>query len=408
MLRFQYPYRSAGKKAPDRPAVLFEATRRAAAELARRTKLPPERLVLGGRSMGGRYCSMVAAGGMPNDVETPVPCLGLLLLGYPLHAAGKPEKERSEHFPRLTMPVLFVSGTRDSLAAKPALVKAARKVKGPREFHWIETGDHGFKPLKSSGLTVDGVLADVADAATRWVLGLARIACWAVADTITQPTSAPTMDPAIAPTIAPAETPVESPSRPVTDDGDHDRFAHYARKDDVDAGLRDRRSDRGALRQEVGADPRSEGLPDLSDVQGTKRSRLESLTCACRARSRSWTSRDSRSSPICTATTRPSPCSPSSARSCARRHPTSACASPSGWGTARCSCPSTPRRWSRPRSRSPITLPTPDCCRCAPGLAAGNVILFEGDDYTGGAVNLAARLCDLAQPLEVLATADVG
>lgn len=166
-LRFQYPYRSAGKKAPDRPAILLGATRTAAAELARRTKLPPGRLVLGGRSMGGRYCSLVAG-----DADDPVACLGLVLLGYPLHAAGKPERERSDHFPHLTVPVLFVSGTRDSLAAKPALTKAARKVKGPRTFHWIESGDHGFKPLRSSGLTVDGVLADVAAAVTAWVLAL--------------------------------------------------------------------------------------------------------------------------------------------------------------------------------------------------------------------------------------------
>lgn len=171
-LRFQYPYRSVAKKAPSPPAILFGATRAAAAELARRTKLPPERLVLGGRSMGGRYASMMAAGGMPKDVGDPVPCLGLLLLGYPLHAAGKPEKERSAHFPRLSMPILFVSGTKDSLASKDALTKAARKVKGERAFHWIETGDHGFKPLKSSGLTVDGVLADVATAAVDWVLRL--------------------------------------------------------------------------------------------------------------------------------------------------------------------------------------------------------------------------------------------
>lgn len=166
-LRFQYPYRSAGRKAPDRPPVLLEATRTAVAELARRTKLPVDRLVIGGRSMGGRYCSLVAA-----DAADPVTCLGLVLLGYPLHAAGKPEKERSDHFPRLAMPVLFVSGTRDSLAAKPALTRAARKVKGPRQFHWIESGDHGFKPLKSSGLTVEGVLAEVAATVVTWVSSL--------------------------------------------------------------------------------------------------------------------------------------------------------------------------------------------------------------------------------------------
>ena len=121
-LRFDYPYRSAGRRAPDRPPVLEAATREAAAELARRSKLPPERLVLGGRSMGGRVCSLVAAArpGSP----PPVPALGLVLLGYPLHPMGKPEQRRDTHFRYLTMPVLFESGTRDTLAppagARPA------------------------------------------------------------------------------------------------------------------------------------------------------------------------------------------------------------------------------------------------------------------------------------------------
>ncbi len=166
-LRFQYPYRAAGKKAPDRPPVLAAATRAAVAELARRAKLPPERLVLGGRSMGGRYCSLVAG-----DADDPVPCLGLLLLGYPLHPAGKPEKLRVEHLPRLTVPVAFVSGTRDALAGQPALVDAAASVPGPVTFHWLETSDHGFRPLKASGRTMDDVLADVAAFSVEWVRAL--------------------------------------------------------------------------------------------------------------------------------------------------------------------------------------------------------------------------------------------
>jgi predicted alpha/beta-hydrolase family hydrolase len=166
-LRFQYPYRAAGKKAPDRPAVLAAATREAVAELATRTKLAPGQLVLGGRSMGGRYCSLVAG-----DEEDPVPCRGLLMLGYPLHPAGKPEKLRVEHFPRLTMPVAFVSGTRDALAGKPALTKEVRTVKGPVTFHWLETADHGFRPLKASGMTIDDVLADVAAFSVDWVRNL--------------------------------------------------------------------------------------------------------------------------------------------------------------------------------------------------------------------------------------------
>ena len=169
-LRFNYPYRSAGKNAPDRPKVLDAATREAAGELAKRAKLPPERLVLGGRSMGGRYCSMVVGA-----ADDPLPALGLLLLGYPLHAAGKPEQQRVEHFPRLHVPVLFVSGTRDSLAGKDALVTAAKAIKakkGQVKFHWLETADHGYRPLKSSGRSVADINAEVGAAAVEWVSAL--------------------------------------------------------------------------------------------------------------------------------------------------------------------------------------------------------------------------------------------
>src|ERR1700694_4853531 len=154
-LRFNFPYRAAGRRGPDRPPVLEAAVREAVGELARRTKLPPERLVLGGRSMGGRICSMVAA-----DTGA----LGLVLLGYPLHPPGKATQLRVEHFARLRMPTLFVSGTRDAFGTPTELQRHAKKLKGPVTFHWVETGDHGFRPLKSSGLTVDAVLADVAGA----------------------------------------------------------------------------------------------------------------------------------------------------------------------------------------------------------------------------------------------------
>jgi predicted alpha/beta-hydrolase family hydrolase len=162
-LRFNFPYKARGGRAPDRPPVLEAAVREAVGELVRRTKLPPERLVLGGRSMGGRICSMVAA----DDGA-----LGLVLLGYPLHPPGRAERLRVEHFGRLTMPALFVSGTRDAFGTPTELKRHVKKIKGPVSFHWIETGDHGFKPLKSSGLTVDGVLADVAGAVVEFVTGL--------------------------------------------------------------------------------------------------------------------------------------------------------------------------------------------------------------------------------------------
>jgi predicted alpha/beta-hydrolase family hydrolase len=166
-LRFDFPYRQAGRRAPDRPPVLLAAAREAAADLAKRARVPLERLVLGGRSMGGRICSMIAA-----DEADPVPALGLALLGYPLHPPGKPEQLRVEHFPRLTMPVLFVSGTRDAFATPDELKRHAKTVKGAVTYSWIETGDHGFKPLKASGVTPAEALAAAAEAVVRFVQSL--------------------------------------------------------------------------------------------------------------------------------------------------------------------------------------------------------------------------------------------
>ena len=166
-LRFDFPYRQAGRRAPDRPPVLLAAVRAAAAELARRTKLPPERLVLGGRSMGGRICSMAVA-----DDADPLPALGLVLLGYPLHPPGKPERLRVEHFPSIVVPVLFVSGTRDAFAAPDELERHAEQIKGPVRFWWLETADHGFKPLKASGLTPAAALAAAAEAVVGFVQSL--------------------------------------------------------------------------------------------------------------------------------------------------------------------------------------------------------------------------------------------
>jgi predicted alpha/beta-hydrolase family hydrolase len=166
-LRFDYPYRQAGRKAPDRPPVLEQATREAAAQLAKDSGLPPERLALGGRSMGGRYCSMVAA----HDTD-PVPVLGLVLLGYPLHPAGKPEQLRTEHFPRLTMPVLFVSGDRDALAPRPSLEKAIEAIPGEVTLHWLPGADHGYRVPRSSGRSPAGILEEVAEVAAAWVAAL--------------------------------------------------------------------------------------------------------------------------------------------------------------------------------------------------------------------------------------------
>jgi uncharacterized protein len=167
-LRFDFPYRAGGRRTPDRPPVLLAAVREAAADLSARTGLPSERLVLGGRSMGGRYCSLAVG-----DPDDPLPALGLLLLGYPLHPAGKPDSLRVEHFLRLNVPVLFLSGDHDALAGKSDLEKWAATIPGPVDLHWLAGGDHGFRVPKSLGGKGEAaVMAEVADVSTKWVADL--------------------------------------------------------------------------------------------------------------------------------------------------------------------------------------------------------------------------------------------
>lgn len=135
--RMDFPYRKAGRRAPDKAPVLVAAVVEGAAALAARAGLPPERVLLGGRSMGGRMCSMAVAEGLP--------ALGLVLVSYPLHPPGKPEQLRVEHFPRIGVPCLFLSGTRDAFGTPEELERATDRVTGPVTHRWIEGGDHGLR-----------------------------------------------------------------------------------------------------------------------------------------------------------------------------------------------------------------------------------------------------------------------
>lgn len=135
--RMDFPYRKAGRKAPDRPAVLIEAVRAEAAALCARTMLDGRELVLGGRSMGGRICSLAVAGGLE--------ARGLVLLSYPLHPPGRPDRLRTDHFPKLDVPCLFVSGTRDAFGTTAELEAATASIPGRVTHHWIEGRDHGMR-----------------------------------------------------------------------------------------------------------------------------------------------------------------------------------------------------------------------------------------------------------------------
>ena len=160
-LRFNFAYRTAGKGAPPKAPILEAEVREAIQELAQRSNLTVDRLVVGGRSMGGRICSMVAAADG---------ALGCALLAYPLHPPGKPDTLRVAHFPELTMPVLFVSGTRDSFGTPDELQREAASIRSKVDWYWIDTADHGFRPLKKvTGLTTQEVLVPAAIAVAEWV-----------------------------------------------------------------------------------------------------------------------------------------------------------------------------------------------------------------------------------------------
>ncbi|HTH04404.1 MAG TPA: alpha/beta family hydrolase, partial [Ilumatobacteraceae bacterium] len=135
-VRADFPYRKAGRKSPDRPPVLLQAVRDEAAPLL----ASGESLLLGGRSMGGRICSMAVA-----DVDDPLPAAGLVLISYPLHPPGRPDTLRVEHLPRITVPCLFVSGTKDAFGTPDELTKWTATIPGPVTHVWIDGKGHDLK-----------------------------------------------------------------------------------------------------------------------------------------------------------------------------------------------------------------------------------------------------------------------
>ncbi len=158
VLRFEFPYMAAGKRAPDRPPVLLETWRRvreSGAGLA-----PGLPLVAGGRSMGGRIASMAVAEGMPADA--------LVFFAYPLHPPGKPERLRDAHLYEVSAPMLFVQGSRDPFARPDLLAAVLARLGDRAQLLSIEGGDHS---LRAPGGPRDGaaIAAGLAPAVAAFV-----------------------------------------------------------------------------------------------------------------------------------------------------------------------------------------------------------------------------------------------
>ncbi len=171
-LRYQFPYTQQGRSSPNPPAVLIATVRAAIAAAA--DAAPELRLLAGGKSLGGRMTSHALAdrhGPAPSEAATRV--RGLVFFGFPLHPPGKPSATRAEHLDHVTLPMLFLQGTRDTLADL-SLVRPMCAKLGPRAtLHIVETADHSFHVLKRSGTTDAEVLRELARTTASWADSLA-------------------------------------------------------------------------------------------------------------------------------------------------------------------------------------------------------------------------------------------
>ena len=162
VVTFNFLYMEQGRKIPD-PGPRLEACYRAVIDAAlKHKKLKGNRLVIGGKSMGGRIASQVAAqNGESID--------GLVFLGYPLHPPGRPDKLRSEHLPKIKGPMLFVQGSRDAFGTKQEISSLMKTLKMRAELYSVEGGDHSLKVPKNSGIPQPDIYKNAMDAIEEWV-----------------------------------------------------------------------------------------------------------------------------------------------------------------------------------------------------------------------------------------------
>jgi predicted alpha/beta-hydrolase family hydrolase len=158
--RYQFPYMEQRRRAPDRPAVLTATV--AAAVHAARKAAPGLSLIAGGKSMGGRMTSTAASQHPLDQVR------GLVFFGFPLHPPGQPGIKRADHLAKVSVPMLFLQGTRDTFAGLDLLRPVCAKLGSLATLHVIESADHSFHVLKSSGKTDAEVLHELAQTTATW------------------------------------------------------------------------------------------------------------------------------------------------------------------------------------------------------------------------------------------------
>ena len=160
-LRYQFPYMEKGSKRPDPPAVAQAAVRAAVAKAAE--IFPGLALIAGGKSFGGRMTSQAQA-------AAPLPGVrGLAFVGFPLHPAGKPSTDRADHLAKIDIPMLFLQGTRDSLAEVALIEPVVQRLGSRATLHLAEGADHSFHVLARSGRNDREAMSEILDAFAGWV-----------------------------------------------------------------------------------------------------------------------------------------------------------------------------------------------------------------------------------------------
>lgn len=174
VLTFNFVYMEQGRRVPDQKAKLESCYRAVIEAAVSHSKLKKNQIAIGGKSMGGRIASQVAAA-IQTEAVADGPAIasiaGLVFLGYPLHPPGNPEKLRDAHLVQIKSPMLFVQGSRDAFGSTDEIRSLIRRLKLPATLQAIESGDHSLKVPKSSGLTQQQVYESAMDQIVSW-LGL--------------------------------------------------------------------------------------------------------------------------------------------------------------------------------------------------------------------------------------------
>ncbi len=167
VVTFDFPYVVAGRKVPDKAPVLEASWRATLSEVRGRSEVSDLPLFIGGKSMGGRMASHVAAQG-----EAGID--GLVFLGYPLHPPGRPEQRRDAHLFSIREPMLFVQGERDQFGTSGEIRTVLSRLNGQSSLHEVAGADHSFAVARSVRRSADSVYAEIAGAVEAWVGELKR------------------------------------------------------------------------------------------------------------------------------------------------------------------------------------------------------------------------------------------